>query len=419
MSQKATRRPKPGTSGLTVAALFMLSAACSADGTRASRSTQTAAGGSSATAGGVAVSQAGSTSAASGMAGTSGSLPSAAGRGGNGGAAGSREPTLAAGGGGTNAAAGRGSALNAGAGGAGQMAAAGRAGGAAVGGGAAGAAGAIAPNSKLLVPAQGALLGNYYGDGTVAASDARIGRKPAIHLVYYAWDDDWPSQTARDFADGKIPLVNWEPDGIDFKNIVSGSLDSTIKARASGSKAVGKPFFLDFAAEMNGDEAWSGNDAALYVSAYRHIHDLFVAAGATNVVWAWCPNVTDVDGGNKHTLDYYPGDDYVDWTGVDGYNWGAGSGFQWQSFHDVFARIYPILAAKGKPILIGEMASDENGGDKAAWIDAMIPTLRSDYPLIKGLVWFDVHKERNWQINSSPATLAAYMRFAADPYMNP
>ena len=143
------------------------------------------------------------------------------------------------------------------------------------------------------------------------------------------------------------------------------------------------------------------------------------SAGATNVIWAFCPNVTDTNGGNKQTLDYYPGDDYVDWTGVDGYNWGGGSGFSWQSFHDVFARIYPILAAKNKPILIGEMASDESGGDKAAWIDAIIPTLRTDFPLIKGVVWFDVKKERAWQIDSSSATLAAYMRFANDAFMNP
>ena len=59
---------------------------------------------------------------------------------------------------------------------------------------------------------------------------------------------------------------------------------------------------------MNGDEAWGGNNAPLYVAAYRHIHDLFLAAGATNVIWAWCPNVTDIDGGNKHTMDYYPGE---------------------------------------------------------------------------------------------------------------
>ena len=164
-------------------------------------------------------------------------------------------------------------------------------------------------------------------------------------------------------ADGRIPLINWEPAGIDFNDIVSGSLDATIKARAAGAKALGKKFFLDFAAEMNGDEAWSGNNAPLYVSAYRHIHDSFVAGGATNVVWAWCPNVTDTNGSNKTTMDYYPGDAYVDWTGVDGYNWGGTNG-DWQTFQQVFADIYPLLAAKKKPIIIGEMASAEQGGDK-------------------------------------------------------
>ena len=287
-------------------------------------------------------------------------------------------------------------------------------GGSAVGG----SGGAGAPSAKL-APAQGALLGEYYGDGSVADTEARIGRKPAIHLTYVAVGDDFSSVAKSDASSGKIALISWEPDGIDFNDIVSGKLDSMLMTQASGAKGVGSPFFLDFAAEMNGDEAWSGNDAPLYVSGYRHIHDLFVAAGATNVVWAWCPNVTDVDGSNKHTLDHYPGDGYVDWTGVDGYNWGSGQGFSWQSFHDVFARIYPILAGKGKPILIGEMASDENGGDKGMWIDAMIPTLKSDFPLIKALAWFDVHKERSWQINSSPASLAAYQRFAKDPYMNP
>jgi hypothetical protein len=107
-----------------------------------------------------------------------------------------------------------------------------------------------------------------------------------------------------------------EPHQIDFAKIVDGSLDTAIMARANGSKALGKKFFLDFAAEMNGDEAWSGNNAPLYASAYRHIHDFFLAAGATNVVWAWCPNVTDVNGGNRHTMDSYPGDSYVNWTGV-------------------------------------------------------------------------------------------------------
>jgi hypothetical protein len=65
------------------------------------------------------------------------------------------------------------------------------------------------------------------------------------------------------------------------------------------------------------------------------------------------------------------------------------------------------------------MASDEVGGSKAEWIADIVPTLRDDYPLIKGFVWFDIEKERKWQIGSSAAALAAYQAMAADPFTNP
>jgi hypothetical protein len=275
-----------------------------------------------------------------------------------------------------------------------------------------------ASDPSILEPASGALLGMYYGAGSLAQTAAKLGRTPKVHLTYYAWAADWTgSVTKADLAEGRIPLVNWEPHHIDFAKIIDGSLDATIKARASGSKALGKKFFLDFAAEMNGDEAWSGNNAPLYVSAYRHIHDLFVAAGASNVVWVWCPNVTDTPGGNRTTMDYYPGDTYVDWTGVDGYNWGKKNG-GWQTFEQVFKDIYPLLAAKKKPILIGEMSSAEVGGDKGKWIDDIVSTLRTNFPLIKGVIWFDINKERDWRFSSSPASEAAFIRMVNDPYFN-
>jgi len=284
-------------------------------------------------------------------------------------------------------------------------------------GGAAGSAGKGAGStSDLLVPPSGAWLGQYYGDASIEATKAKLGRTLPIHLTYWAWADDWTSgATKTDIAAGRIPLVNWEPDGVDFATIVDGSQDGTIRARAAGAKALKVQFFLDFAAEMNGDEAWSGNDAKLYVDAYRHVHDLFVAAGASNVVWAWCPNVVDTDGTNAATLSYYPGDAYVDWTGVDGYNWGAD---EWQSFRDVFKDIYPLLAGKKKPILIGEMASSETGGDKAAWLNAIVPSLQQDFPLIKAVIWFDVNKERDWRISSSPASESAFRTLAADPFFS-
>jgi beta-mannanase len=176
---------------------------------------------------------------------------------------------------------------------------------------------------------------------------------------------------------------------------------------------------------MNGSwSPWSGanygNTSAKYVAAYKHIHDIFTGDGATNVVWAWCPNVED----DPHqawnqTMNYYPGDSYVDWTCVDGYNWGTTNGNGWQTFANVFANIYPLLAAKGKPILIGEMASTELGGNKAQWIDGIVPALKSTFPMIRGFAWFDINKETDWRFASSTASRDAFIAMGKDPYMNP
>src|SRR5207253_6915304 len=62
-----------------------------------------------------------------------------------------------------------------------------------------------AGDHDILVPPHGALLGHFYGAGTLAETDARIGRKPAIHLSYYDWATDWTTDptTASDLADGR------------------------------------------------------------------------------------------------------------------------------------------------------------------------------------------------------------------------
>ncbi|SEA65228.1 glycoside hydrolase family 26 protein [Pedobacter hartonius] len=271
-----------------------------------------------------------------------------------------------------------------------------------------------------LVPASGALLGHYYGNGTITETDARIGRRPAIHLTYYSWTDHWSKSipTKQDLAEGRIPLINWEPYNVKFKDIVSGKYDTQIRLQADEAKAIGRQFFLDFAAEMNGDEAWGDHNPDLYVKTFRHIHDIFIARGATNAVWVWCPNNAD-EPGTPAVMQYYPGNAYVDWVGADGYNWGTSdSDDEWETFYQVFEDIYSKISVTGKPMMIGEMASDEIGGDKAKWISQIVPTLKEKFPAIKAVVWFDVVKERHWQINSSQTTLNAYRAMAKNPYFN-
>lgn len=272
-----------------------------------------------------------------------------------------------------------------------------------------------------LVPASGALLGHYYGAGSLSETNARIGKLPQIHLAYYGWTDHWAESesTRQDVADGRIPLINWEPFDIKFDDIVSGKYDRQIKQQADEAKVLGKQFFLDFAAEMNEEEGWGGHKPDLYVKAFRHIHDIFIERGALNVVWVWCPNNVD-SAGEATAMQYYPGDKYVDWVGADGYNWGTSDrDHEWETFYMVFKDIYSKIAATGKPVIIGEMGSDETGGDKAKWISEIIPTLKDKFPAIKAVVWFDVDKERRWQINSSQKTLSAYQNMAKDFYFSP
>ncbi len=171
---------------------------------------------------------------------------------------------------------------------------------------------------------------------------------------------------------------------------------------------------------MNGDEGWGGNNP----------QPLQSPATATSTTSSCRRRRPTSSGSGRPTSPISRAarrprrttqrDAYVDWTGVDGYNWGTSDkNFEWQEFSQVFADIYPTLAAFGKPIFIGEMASDEVGGSKASWIANIVPTLKTTFPMIRGFVWFDIAKERQWQVNSSAAALAAYKTMASDPYLNP
>lgn len=266
-----------------------------------------------------------------------------------------------------------------------------------------------------LVPKSGAYLGLYYGDRSVVATNKAIGRTPQIHLTYFGWKDGWAQDDSltKDRRRGQISLVNWEPFGADFSDIVDGRYDSMLVKRAKQAGQLRQQVFVDFAAEMNEEEGWGDHDPALYVAAYRHVHDIFDRYDGGKVVWVWAPNNVDSEDAPA-ALEYYPGDAYVDWAGIDGYNWGTSDpDFEWQSFEDVFADMYAELSTLDKPIIIGETASAPKGGSKAGWIEAIPSTLRSDFPDVRAVVWFDVDKERDWRIQSSRRSLQAFRKLAA------
>lgn len=248
-------------------------------------------------------------------------------------------------------------------------------------------------------------------------------------MWYQQWGltDGWqylqPSWMNNVRSHGSIPLVTWDPENpsvsgpvqptYSLQNIINGNFDAYITRWAQDSKAWGHPYFLRFAHEMNGYwNAWSeqvnGNKPGQFVLAWRHVHDIFTRLGVSNVTWVWTPNI---DYSTSTPLrELYPGDAYVNWVGMSGYNWGTLGGHVWQSFTSVFSQTYyDILNITSLPMMIPETASTEIAGNKAGWItDAFVTQLPRNFPRIRAFIWFNEPKETNWQIESSSSSQNAF-----------
>ncbi|MBE0646039.1 MAG: hypothetical protein IH600_18295 [Bacteroidetes bacterium] len=100
---------------------------------------------------------------------------------------------------------------------------------------------------------------------------------------------------------------------------VSTQYDDVIDSIITLSKQYGKSMFLRIGGEFNGD--WNGYHERLYVTMFRKITDMFAARGfrdSVATIWCYYPagpdnfDSTDVQGAL-----WYPGDEYVDWFGLD------------------------------------------------------------------------------------------------------
>jgi hypothetical protein len=225
---------------------------------------------------------------------------------------------------------------------------------------------------------------------------------------------------------GAIPVFSWNstssPPGLDqpafsLGKVIDGSYDTYIREFALKAKAWGHPFFLRFNWEMNGfwfpwSEGVNGNTPGQFVAAWRHVHDIFSAVGATNVSWVWCPNV-DLYGLLTPLGELYPGDAYVDWTGIDGFNWGQRPGSTgWQNFNQVFHVTYKRIitrVAPDKPVMLAEVASTDKGGNKPAWIKDMLSKVRHRYRKIRAIIWYDVNdRNTHWPLETSKKASNAF-----------
>lgn len=250
--------------------------------------------------------------------------------------------------------------------------------------------------------------GTLWGMESLRDIETKLGYKFPIVSGFVGYDEVPTGNMKVAAAEGRTTILSYDVE-VKFSAIIAGTYDSKFKAVAASCKAINGPVYLRLWAEMNGDWAsWSVSSNqnvashAEWIAAWRHIVTLFRAAGASNVKFVFCPNVTD-EPTSDHFEQYWPGAEYVDALGFDSYNWGS----PWQSHKTIFTNIYNRVTALDPdlPVWVGEFASAE-GTNKAAWITALLD--ETGFPRIQALCWFSVNKEKDWRMDSTAASTAAF-----------
>ncbi len=264
--------------------------------------------------------------------------------------------------------------------------------------------------------------------------EKKVGKKMPVIMWYQDWSTPFnPDLANKAIKNGAIPHIVWEPwlwrdkERIKLDNINAGEWDSYIKEYARDVRDWGHPIFIRWGHEFNIEGyPWcivnNGRDPKKYVSAFRRVRNIFKNEGAANAKFVWCPmndSWPKEKWNDMHLA--YPGDDYVDWIGLDGYNWGTSQPWsQWQTFKELFRDVARQMWRKypTKPVMIAEFGCSEKGGDKAAWIADILPELKK-MPYIKSVNWFDEKKEADWRIETNAKTLAAFKKIISQPYFIP
>lgn len=176
---------------------------------------------------------------------------------------------------------------------------------------------------------------------------------------------------------GQTTFIYWENYGYSLDSIINGSQDANINKFAGRlcPNTILAPLH-----EMNGNwDPWDGtvgnNTPAKIISAWKRIHDII----GNKAKWAWVVNNSDEpDRTGNRPSDYYPGDNYVDIIGVDGFNWGG------LIFTQAINPNYNVVKDWGKPVWITSFGTGQT--NQGAWITDAIKQAKANG--IGALIYF-------------------------------
>jgi beta-mannanase len=243
---------------------------------------------------------------------------------------------------------------------------------------------------------------------------------PAIYGRWTTPDGDFQpilDQVAQ--RPGLTPMVTWNLPLV-AGQVTDGSHDAYITAQANEVKAFGKPVFIRLDWEMNA--YWYPNwnlspvTPAEYVASWRHVVDLFNQAGVTNAAFVWCPNVGDyfsTTGARTRTSAWYPGDDVVDWVGLDAYPQ-SNTPDNLLNETDGMNQMANFALAHGKPMMLAEWAPNTPHPDTADPINLVFNWAQAN-SAVQALVYFDfITQGKDFTLADHPVGAATYQAWTTD-----
>ena len=222
----------------------------------------------------------------------------------------------------------------------------------------------------------------FYYNVLSMAKTADPDRKPFLINMYAALnakpDTKFPEEVMNLqnlFPGAKMILGMMLPKSnpTELAKVSDGTYDASIHKYAADCKNLSGEIFLRIGFEFDGK--WNGYDAENYKTAFRHIVDLFNADGVTNVAFVWCASDPEI----KNMMDWYPGDEYVDW-------------FAFDIFGDANydATWYKKQADEhSKPILIGESSRSKKNVPLKEYFDTYFANLKNPNYGISGFEYIN------------------------------
>ncbi len=269
---------------------------------------------------------------------------------------------------------------------------------------------------------------NWQKHHTPEQFEQAAGKQPGSIFTYLSYGRPFPKQwVAQLKSKGVIPHIAWEP-----KSLNSVQDDEFLKQFALDLREADWPIFLRFASEMNGKWTPYHGNPTLYKQkfqlVYRTIH-----RHAPRAALIWCVNNPPL--GNAH--DYYPGDNFVDWVGVNFYSVPFADNRRDRPVWDnnPLALLDPIYKrySPRKPIAICEFAAshksilqpkiiDKFAIEKLNLVYGSLPLL---YPRVKMINWFSMDTikyptpgktRNNYDLTDHPRVLKAWQNVTNQPH---